>query len=428
MKKTFIPIIALLTMAVASCTENIVPTEVVKPEVKLENRDLEEIIQIAQNAPSLFEGKDGTRGTTNAKKEIDLSSITSITNKNMTRTSNVIDTLLYVINYADNNGYVIVSSKKGTPGVIAYIDEGQYNIEDINNKNTDIGYVSDLAKSYINNPERVLEPIPGLLSDTVTFRISPLMQTKWGQRDPEGEYCPNGICGCLNTAMAQIMAYYEYPDTMEITYENADRSIQIFDWEDMKKHTIRHPSINSGNPLLCLASTESHNAIGRLCRQLGKLNNSTYKVSSTSTNTGKVINTATYLGYTCSNWNWYNDTCTIEPLQELHPILVVGLREDSVGHMWIVDGYMDMRITTTEFLVDQETITTKERLIYNHVNWGWDGVSDGYILSSIFDTSRMYQKDPSIHGNLNPGSHSDFNTLLQYIEIFRPNSNFPLNP
>lgn len=54
MKKNFIPIIALLTIAVASCTENIVPTEVVKPEVKLENRAIEEIIQIAQNAPSLL--------------------------------------------------------------------------------------------------------------------------------------------------------------------------------------------------------------------------------------------------------------------------------------------------------------------------------------------------------------------------------------
>ena len=68
MKKNFIPIIALLTIAVASCTENIVPTEVVKPEVKLENRAIEEIIQIAQNAPSLFESKDETRGTKNVKK------------------------------------------------------------------------------------------------------------------------------------------------------------------------------------------------------------------------------------------------------------------------------------------------------------------------------------------------------------------------
>ena len=131
MKKKFLSSIALLTMAVASCTENIVPTEVVKPETKLENRTIEDIIRIAQNAPSLFDGEDGTRGTTNASKEIDLSSITSITSKGMTRTSGAIDTLLYVMNYADNDGYVIVSSKQGTPGVIAYIEEGQYDISEI---------------------------------------------------------------------------------------------------------------------------------------------------------------------------------------------------------------------------------------------------------------------------------------------------------
>ena len=54
MKKKFLSSIALLTMAVASCTENIVPTEVVKPETKLENRAIEDIIRIAQNAPRFF--------------------------------------------------------------------------------------------------------------------------------------------------------------------------------------------------------------------------------------------------------------------------------------------------------------------------------------------------------------------------------------
>lgn len=62
MKKKFIPIIALLTIAVVSCTENILPTEVVMPEAKCENRALEEIVQIAKNAPSLFQGKNETRG------------------------------------------------------------------------------------------------------------------------------------------------------------------------------------------------------------------------------------------------------------------------------------------------------------------------------------------------------------------------------
>ncbi len=426
MKKKFLSSITLLTMAVVSCTENIVPTEVVKPEVKIENRAIEEIIRIAQNAPSLFDGEDGTRGTTDTTKEIDLSSITSITNKGMTRTSGAIDTLLYVMNYADNEGYVIVSSKQGTPGIIAYIDEGQYNIEDINNKNTDIGYVSDLAKSYINNSERVLEPIPGLLSDTVTFRISPLMQTKWGQRDPEGGYCPNGISGCTNTAMAQIFAYYGYPDTIQLTYENADRDLQVLDWEDIKRHSVRHTTTNSNGIIRCLSSTESHNAIGRLCRQLGMLNQSSYKESSTGTYRHMIKTTAELLGYTCSTLNSYNDTCTIKPLQRFHPLIVGGNLDTGDGHIWIVDGYMDMRVTTTDYLVDQVTITTHERFIYNHVNWGWDGKDNGYILSGIFDNSRMYSKDPSIHGN---GNNSyNFKNNLQYIEIYRLKSGDPIIP
>lgn len=414
MKKNFIPIIALLTIAVASCTENIVPTEVVKPEVKLENRAIEEIIQIAQNAPSLFEGKDGTRGTTNATKEVDLSSITSITDKGMTRTSGAIDTLLYVMNYADNEGYVIVSSKQGTPGIIAYIDEGQYNIEDINNKNTDIGYVSGLAKSYISNTERILEPISVILSDTLTLRVNPLIQTKWGQHGVEGTYCPNGISGCTNTAMAQVFAYYEYPDSMLLTYENADKNYQVFDWESMKSHIVSHP-ITSYN---CSADTESHDAIGRLCRQLGKLNFSDYGSGVTTTYRSRIRSTSLSLGFTCSLLESYNDTCTIEPLQNGHPLIVGGNRANNDGHIWIIDGYMDMRISKTKYLINQPPIMIIERYIYNHVNWGWDGIDNGYILSGIFDNSRMYSKDPSIHGSNNDIYNYENN--IQYIEIYRP--------
>lgn len=423
MKKKILSSIALLTMAVVSCTENIVPTEVVKPEVKLENRDLEEIIQIAQNAPSLFEGEDGTRRTTNAKKEIDLSSITSITNKGMTRTSGVIDTLLYVMNYADNDGYVIVSSKQGTPGVIAYIEEGQYDLEEINNNQTNIGYVTDLATTYINNTERIYDRIPFPGSDTVTFRINPLIQTKWGQRGVEGTYCPNGVSGCVNTAIAQICAYYEYPDTIQLTYKNADKPYQILDWNDIKKHKILHQKMQPIDFPICPASTESHNAIGRLCRQLGELTNSTYFSDEygTGTEDDDIVPAAEYLGFTCKPWVSYTDSCTLAPLQSLHPLLVSGFAIGLIGHVWIIDGYLDMRITTTEYLVDQQTITTEERFIYNHVNWGWDGKDNGYIFGSIFNPSNMYSKDPSIHGD--SGFDLNFEFGLYTLEMYRHNPN-----
>lgn len=420
MKKKFLSSIALLTMAVASCTENIVPTEVVKPETKLKNRAIEDIIRIAQNAPSLFDGEDGTRGTTKASKEIDLSSITSITNKGMTRTSGAIDTLLYVMNYADNEGYVIISSKQGTPGVIAYIEEGQYDMSEIEDKESDIGYVTKLASEYITTQNTIYEPLPFVKDDTLAFKIGPFLQTAWGRNEPEGIFCPNGDAGCANTAMAQIMAYYEYPDTLQLNYEEADRDYQILNWENIKQHKVRH-SISGLNGLnLCMMGDETHNAIARLCREIGDMNLSDYWIEDQGTGTSEsdMLNTARVLGFNVEPWKWYNDTCLIEPLSSGHPVVVSGKKEGNFKHMWVVDGYMKLNITSYAFVEIGMTGPVTYEELYNHVNWGWDGRSNGYFLSNIFNVGRRFQADPSKWG---PTHTSDvYDTALQYFEFYRP--------
>ncbi len=63
--------------------------------------------------------------------------------------------------------------------------------------------------------------------------------------------------------------------------------------------------------------------------------------------------------------------------------------------------------------------------LYNHVNWGWDGKDNGYILSSIFDSSNMYLRDPSIYGSNTDVYNYERN--IQYIEMYRPDTNNSTN-
>ncbi|GAG46507.1 unnamed protein product, partial [marine sediment metagenome] len=48
-------------------------------------------------------------------------------------------------------------------------------------------------------------------------RVSPLVRTRWSQSSVSGQYCynyytPNHyVCGCVATAMAQLMRFYQYP-------------------------------------------------------------------------------------------------------------------------------------------------------------------------------------------------------------------------
>ena len=415
----------LLTFLFASCSESTISVEpTAEYPKKGDNRSLEEIIQIAQNAPVTFEGKDKTRNGSIAKKEIEHSSITCITNQRVTRTSGEIDTLLYVMNYADNEGYVIVSSKQGTPGVIAYIDEGAYDMAEIQDENSDIGYATKLASNYIANQRVIYDPIPS--SDTLTFFVGPLLETAWGQHDPEGIYCPNGIAGCANTAMAQIMTYYEYPETLQLTYEGADKNFQVLDWDEIKKHKIRHtiPGLSGRN--FCIADTETHNAIGRLCRQLGELNLSDYwdlngnpNPDGTSTLEPQMCGTARSLGYTEEGWKAYNETSLLEPLSNRHPVVISGERGDG-GHMWVVDGYLMMTITEYLYAGIGQTGPTTYQEIYNHVNWGWDGRSNGYFLSNIFNVGNIYRPDSNVWG---PTNTSNVYSGIIYFEFYRDLNN-----
>lgn len=40
------------------------------------------------------------------------------------------DTLMYIFNYADNEGYVFVSADERAPGILAYIEDGNFNPAD----------------------------------------------------------------------------------------------------------------------------------------------------------------------------------------------------------------------------------------------------------------------------------------------------------
>ena len=75
-----------------------------------------------------------------------------------------------------------------------------------------------MAKMYVSDPNNELQrsgPVTMLeifeKEDTVDTWIEPKLTVSWGQTWHEGDYCPNGVSGCTNTALAQIMTYFEYP-------------------------------------------------------------------------------------------------------------------------------------------------------------------------------------------------------------------------
>ncbi len=359
-------------------------------------RTLGEAIQIAQNATNMFAT---TRGGSDNSRTVDMNNIEYVTNRT-TRSDGSQDTLLYVINYENEQGFCVVSANNNTEGLLAVTDQGEYDTEfAASDENGGFKIFMSMAEQYVRTAEPASSNFdPGTLYeftrryDTIrTITISPKVTVRWGQSGVEGAYASNGIAGCSNIAMAQIMSYFAYPSNIAITYTDSLSTLAL-NWTDINKHVGEH------NVFLCAASDATHQTIGHFIRELGKLNDSDYKKDVTSTYYRDVLRTFQQLGYTVSNLTNYDGGLFTTYLNSNKLIYMRGdcIDDDGdlVGHAWVVDGECQYDVHITEwkrawgdtewtFVRDGGWITTS----YMHINWGWDGDSNGYFAANVFETA-----------------------------------------
>ena len=407
MKKVFFySLLSCLFMASCSETDGLEDNKE-NSQMKSEIRSIDEALQIAKNSISMLENQASTRATTKNRR-ISLAD-SKVIQKDITRSSaNTIDTLMYVFNFEDSLGFAIVAAPMCIDGLLAVTEEGYYD-PDVPSEIDGFNAFMEKAKEYCQNAyfaeegiednswlTRISEGSIDEWKDSVWYvwtNVWPLINVKWGQRHPEGEFCENELAGCSNTAMAQILTYFEYPDTIQLTYPNADKSYEVLDWTNIKSHTTGHTLPNCSTP-------DTHTSISRLLREVGSLCHSQYNTSSTSTFTELYAPIAfNSLGYSVGGWIDYTLTDALNSLNVSRPLLIEGFTYDSVGHVWVLDGYRKCRKYRQKFRridysewnpIGSPQITTT---YYMHYNWGWYGNSNGYFHSNVFNTSMVYFPD-----------------------------------
>lgn len=411
MKKIFF---LLAIASFVACTNdeemNLLTENLPEESVSIEKRSFQEALEVAQQTIDMFATAE-TRAN-DSQRKIALSNTRYITNKTTTRNGKP-DTLMYIFNFEDNQGFSIISANKATEPLLAQTEQGSYN-ENTENENPAFGMYMDLAEQYVSARGGILNPSDTLIifrehkieHDTTVIYVSPKISTRWGQTGCEATYTPNGYSGCSNTAMAQIMTYFGHPTQLSINYPNAPISSLSLNWNAIKEHNIQH-LLQS-----CNASENVHNSIGYLHRQLGHLNGSTYHQGATSTLITAVRNTFSTLGYNVSNINYYNAESIYSSLGNNNLIYMrgecmnIGADNDTtfVGHAWIVDGYYKYRIVTSEWSRNANLFGAEWELLreyesytpeYYHMNWGWDGFCNGYFAAEVFATNEAVEYDNS---------------------------------
>lgn len=417
-------------------TESPIPAQIGR------TRSYSEALEIARRSIGIVDGTETTRA----------SKIRTIRNgkcvtRQFTRSDGAAqtDTLVYVFNFNDNAGFSIIAANRIISPVLVVTEQGNYEygqptgIEGFDN------YMEYMTAELADLGDLPIFNFPFGYSETETFKddkIGPLCTTKWDQDGVFGAYCSNGVAGCTSVANAQIMAYWEYPDSITTTYTDKNQKVSVSADIYGHKPDIDNPNaqhigetfaipwkiIKSHNPNYCLSMDceQMHWKISALLRQIGELNRSIYYTHPTdeSKNHTRTISSKTtpfsQTGYNIeptSKYNTYNTfdwDYTRSELNNLRPLLIDGSGSGG-GHTWVLDGYIDKDEKTTFYEIDyiayidnrafpryrvSSVLENKEQFV--HFNWGWGGECNGYFAmgASFKTTQGTYDSNTSITHDL----------------------------
>ena len=285
-------------------------------------------------------------------------------------------TLFYVLN-ASSNGFIIVAGDDNVSPILAYSNEGTFDPNKIplnvakwlEGYKTQIRNVIDKdiqANREITDEWRQLKSA-NIEAITATTGVNPLIKTKWDQSPYYNALCPKGSpTGCVATAMAQIMKYWEYPATgsgfhsyNHSTYGTLSANFggTTYQWSSMP-NIVESPN----------------NAVAKLMYQVGVSvdmeyspdGSSAYEICLDNAKNCSEYALKTYFGYkntlkgvlkaNYSQTEWLN--LLKKELDAGRPILYGGDGNEG-GHCFVADGYDGNN--------------------YIHFNWGWSGYCDGYF-------------------------------------------------
>ena len=118
----------------------------------------------------------------------------------------------------DGGGFIIVSGEDRATPILGYSDQGRIDFDNLPAPLRDLldGYKQEIEYLRTFKEGELVAKTPSI-KDSGT--VGPLIATTWGQEMPyylqcpvyQGDYC---VVGCVATAMAQVMNYWQYPTSI----------------------------------------------------------------------------------------------------------------------------------------------------------------------------------------------------------------------
>ena len=337
---------------------------------------------------------------------------------------------VYVFN-SENGGFVLVSADEASKTVLGYADEGAFDAEKIpSNMRFWLEMYADevataksttLRKAGVNMPRKAAKVASTYPTIAPLLRDEDLGDVEWGQNAPYNNLCPmlNGqrcVTGCVATAISQIMYVHKYPTqgrgSYSYTLENgisasADFGATTYDWENMLPYYADGANITE----------EQTNAVATLMYHVGVASHMEYHPEgSGAVSSIALSNLSKYFGYDAGikpNPKDYMDEemvlqNIVADLQTNMPVYISGVTKQMEGHAFVCDG-----IQADGYL---------------HINWGWNGLSNGYFALSALDPDQQgtggssgdlaFTEDVCVYTNIQPDKGGKAQPLVTVEQFY----------
>ncbi|WP_244858975.1 thiol protease/hemagglutinin PrtT [Prevotella micans] len=313
------------------------------------------------------------------------------------------ETPYYIFNDARGHGFVIVSGDDEMGEVLAYSTERTLDTLNAN------PCVKLLLEGYRQTFEVLKEGKVIVQGSTragqYSQTVSPLLKSKWGQSHPFNAKTGYPYSGCVATAVAQMMYYYQWPaqgrgkNEYNVTYYNtkksADFSQSHYDWANMLPD-YRYP---------VHATSAQEDAVALLMSDVGIASFMQYTPNASGTQglfayqalQKNFDYTAAYITRAVEGPSRFAEILRQELLNGC-PVYLEGRPTGSAsGHAWVADGF------------------DKNGLF--HMNFGWEGQSDAYYSLTALNLSQT--------GNEFQGKPLAFNRAITAILAHPNNGKYP---
>lgn len=307
-----------------------------------------------------------------------------------TRSVSVSDTLAYIINYPNDDGFVIVSTCRNVFPVLGFSDKGHFSLD---NENAKLNFIDKIEDYTLNaSTNEVYDADDGKYG--ICYYVTPTIKISLHQLDPWNKYVlkehPDCPVGCVAIATALTLSH----TMLELNYHGSTYYFKSI-IEAINKEQNQNGDLggiyaddewnNAVQPTYTYA--QAVDSMAKLLYWIGKDLKISYNPSGSSANSWDAYALCKQLKEDSElEYSDFNIEAITWLIKNGYMVYLNGRNTNGKeGHAWVSDGvaFCVESDNNDKGLLKNEKITET----YIHCDWGWDGYCNGFFSGSVFKTS-----------------------------------------